>query len=178
MNKNKKIVLISIYCALAIVLDYIKAFIPFLNMPLGGSINIALIPVVLCSFHLGIFYGMMCGLLWWLVSSLLGLNPFFLSFAQYVIDYILPSAIVGISSIFYKNKKVFEIELGIIIMMILRTLLLVISGAIYWPSGVASNSIEAWIASLSYNIPYCAATLIMLLIVMPLLVRSMRKYML
>lgn len=178
MNKNKKIVLISIYCALALVLDYIKSFIPFLNMPQGGSINIALIPVVLCSFHLGTINGMLCGLLWWLISSLLGLNPYYISIMQYITDYVFPSVVIGTCSIFYHKKKIFELELGIIFMMIIRTTLLVISGAVFWPSGVASNSYQAWTLSLAYNIPYCASTLIMLLIVMPLLVRSIRKYML
>ena len=41
MNKNlKKMIMITIYVALALVLDFVKEMIPFLNMPQGGSINI------------------------------------------------------------------------------------------------------------------------------------------
>lgn len=175
MNKNRRLVFISIYCAIAIVLDYIKAFIPFLNMPAGGSINIALIPIVVCSFHLSMFDGIVAGLLWWLVSSILGLNPYFISIEQYVVDYIIPSGIIGVCSCFYKKKNILEIEIGIIFMMIIRTLCLVISGAIFWPEGVASNSIAAWNASLIYNVPYCVATLIMLLIIIPIVMKSIKK---
>lgn len=178
MSKTRKIVLMSIYCVLALVLDYIKSFIPFLNMASGGSINIALIPVVMCSFHLGIFSGITCGLLWWLISSILGLNPYFLNVYQYIVDYILPSAVVGTSSIFYHKKSVIEIELGIFLMMLLRTFILILSGAIFWPSGVASNSLAAWIGSISYNLPYSLATLIMLLIIIPVLIKSLKRYML
>ena len=178
MNKNKKLVLISIYCALAIVLDIIKSFIPFLNMASGGSINIALIPVVICSFHLGVIDGIVCGLLWWLISSILGLNPYYLNTMQYIIDYVLPSGIIGISSIFYFKKNIFEIELGIFVMMFIRTFLLVLSGAIFWPGDVAGNSLAAWPASLAYNVPYSLATLIMLLVIVPLLIKSLKKYML
>lgn len=174
MKKNQRLVFISIYCALAIVLDYIKSFIPFLNMPAGGSINIALIPIVVSSFHLGILDGIFTGLLWWLVSSVLGLNPYYISFMQYVVDYIVPSSIVGISSLFYKKKRFLEIELGILLMMIIRTFCLVLSGAIFWPDAVASGSIEAWSMSLVYNLPYSFATLIMLLIVIPIVLRSIK----
>lgn len=175
MNKNRKLVFISIYCALALVLDYVKAFIPFLNMPAGGSINIALIPIVVCSFHLGTLEGVVSGLLWWLLSSILGLNPYFISIGQYIVDYIIPSGIVGICSCFYSKKNIFEIEFGIILMMIIRTLSVVVSGAIFWPEGVASNSVEAWSASLVYNLPYSIGTLIMLLIVIPIVLKSIKK---
>ena len=175
MNKNKRLVFISIYCALALVLDYIKTFIPFLNMPTGGSINIALIPIVVCSFHLGYFDGMVSGFLWWMISSIIGLNPYYLSFLQYICDYVLPSIVVGLSSLFYKKKNIFEIEIGIIFMMIIRTLFLILSGAIFWPGDAASNSIAAWSTSVVYNLPYSIGTLIMLLIVVPFILKSIKK---
>lgn len=160
------------------VLDYIKSFIPFLNMPSGGSINIAIIPICICSFHLGSLNGVIAGFIWWLISSVLGLNPYYVSFMQYLVDYILPSVIIGICSIFYKKRKIFEIEIGLIFMMFLRTMLLVISGMYFWPSDVAAGSWQALIGSLIYNLPYSIATLIMLIIVVPLLMRSLKKYML
>lgn len=178
MNKNKRLVFISIYCALALVLDYIKSFMPFLNMPTGGSINIALIPVVICSFHLGTFDGIITGFLWWMISSILGLNPYYISFLQYICDYVLPSSVVGLCSIFYSKKNIFEIELGIIFMMFIRTMLLILSGAIFWPGDAASNSLAAWSASIIYNLPYSIGTLIILMIVVPIVLKSIKKYVL
>ena len=178
MNNNKRIALLSIYVALAIVLDFIKTYIPFLNMPSGGSINIALIPIVLVSFNLGIKDGMLAGFLWWLISSILGLNPYYLNIYQYVVDYILPSVVVGLSSVLYKEHNTVEIELGLLIMMIIRTSLLIISGAIFWPSGDASNSLASWIGSIAYNLPYSITTLVMLMIVVPILLKSIKKIML
>ena len=147
-------------------------------MPSGGSINIALIPIVVCSFHLGCIDGCICGLLWWMISSVLGLNPYYISLSQYIVDYIIPSAIVGMSSIFYSRKKFFEMETGIFIAMFIRTFCLVLSGAVFWVEGVAANSVAAWIASCAYNLPYNIATTIMLLIITPLLARSSKKFML
>lgn len=177
MKKTKKIVLISIYTTLAIVLDVIKEFIPFLNMPSGGSVNIALIPIALCSFHLGIGHSFISGVLWFVISSILGLNKYFISFGQIIFDYIIPSTILCLASIFYKRSKTIEIEIGILLAMIIRTLSICYSGAIYWfDSSAASGSIEAWSGSLIYNLPYSLATCLMLMLIIPLLLKTLKKY--
>ncbi|MDO5440546.1 MAG: ECF transporter S component [Erysipelotrichaceae bacterium] len=177
MKKTYKLVTISIYVALAIVLDVIKEFIPLLNMPSGGSINIALIPIALCSFHLGIKEGLIVGSLWFIVTCLLGLNKYFISFGQIFFDYIIPSVIVGTSSFLYRKKKLIEIEFGIFITMLIRTLSICISGAYYWcESSEVAGSVNAWFFSLTYNLPYSIATLLMLLIVIPILLKSLKKY--
>lgn len=177
MKKTKELTSISIYVALACVLDVIKEFIPFLNMPSGGSINIALIPIVLCSFHLGIKDGLITGALWFTISSIIGLNKYFISFGQIIADYIIPSTILGISSIFYKKKKVIECEFGILLAMLIRTFSICFSGAYYWfDKSEVAGSLNAWIFSLTYNVPYSLATLIMLLIIIPLLLKTLKKY--
>lgn len=162
---------------MAVVLDVIKEFIPFLNMPSGGSINIALIPIVLCSFHLGINNSFIVGLLWFVLSSILGLNKYFICFGQIVFDYIIPSTILCISSIFYKHSKLIEIELGIFVSMFIRTFSICYSGAVYWlDNSVASGSLEAWTGSLIYNAPYSLFTCLMLMIVVPILLNALKKY--
>lgn len=176
MKRNQKLIFIAIYVALSLVLDFIKEMIPFLNMPNGGSINIATIPVVFCAFHLGTIEGLAAGGLWWLISSLLGLNKWFLSVPQYIIDYILPSVVLGLAAIFYRKKTIVEVECGIVVMMIIRTLLLVISGVYFWPDEVAAGSAAAWTASLAYNLPYSIATMIMLMIIIPIMLKSLKRY--
>ena len=176
MKKNtERLVYISIYVALAIVFDYIKEFIPFLNMPQGGSVNIALIPVVLASFHLGYKDGAITGLLWWLVSSLLGLNNYIISIGQYLCDYLFPSILPGFASLLYKEDKKYTMFISIIVVMLVRLLLLVISGAYYWPGDLAKGSLAAWIYSLSYNLPYNIATIIMLIIVIPIIYKRIKN---
>ena len=166
--ETKDLVLVAMYVALALVLDYIKEFLPFLNMPMGGSINIATIPVVIGSFHLGYKKGALIGLLWWLVSSLLGLNNDIVGIMQYLLDYIVPSVIIGCAAFFYRDRKVWQLELGIFVTMAIRTLSICVSGAFFWPGDAASGSAAAWIGSLSYNMPYCVATMVMLMVIVPL----------
>lgn len=174
-NKTRNIVFIALYVALAISLDYIKELLPFLNMRAGGSINIALIPIVVASFHLGVKKGIVTGLMWWLLSFVLGLNKWFICLPQYLLDYIIPSGIVGISSLFYKNKTSKEIILGIILMMIIRTTSIIVSGAYYWPGELASGSKAAFIYSLSYNLPYSVLTCLMLVILIPIILKSLKN---
>lgn len=178
MNKNRKLVFISLYVCLAIVLDYIKSFIPFLNMPWGGSINIALIPICVGSFHLGLSSGLLMGILWWLISSLLGLNTMYISILQYICDYVLPSVCVGLCSVVYHKKNIFEIEIGLIIMMSIRLIILVLSGAFFWSNDYIAGSALAFESSFIYNFPYCFFTLIMLMIIVPLIIKSIISKML
>ncbi len=172
--ETKDIILIALYAALAIVVDYFKELLTFLDLPMGGSINIALIPVVVGAFHLGPKKGVLIGFLWWLVSSLFGLNPYFINVVQYLLDYIVPSVIIGASSIFYKKRSLLEAEAGILLTMAIRTLSIVISGVYFWPDGVAAGSWAAWMASLSYNLPYCIATGVMLMAVVPIVISRIK----
>ena len=171
---TREIILIALYVALAIVVDYFKEMLTFLDLPMGGSINIALIPVVIGAFHLGPKKGVFIGFLWWLVSSLFGLNPYFINVIQYLLDYIVPSLIIGAASIFYKKGTVLEAEAGILLTMAIRTLSIVISGVYFWPDGVAAGSWAAWTASLSYNLPYCVATGVMLMVVVPIVMSRIK----
>lgn len=172
--KTKDLVYVGIYVALVQVLDIIKEMIPFLNLPQGGSINIALIPLVVASFHLGYKKGLVVGAIWWLTGTLFGYNEWFLNPMQYLLDYIIPSLIMGLASIFYKKGKKSEIYQGILFTMLIRSLAIILSGVYYWPDGVASGSVAAWIASINYNVPYSIATLLVLMVVVPMIVNRIQ----
>lgn len=177
MKNSYRLTVISISVALCVVLDYLKTFLPFLNMPMGGSINIALIPLVTISYVYSYKEGMITGFLWWLVSSLLGLNNYILNVGQYLLDYILPSIIPGLSSLLclkIKNDKL-KIMSGITLAMLLRSFVLVLSGAYFWPGEFAKGSVAAWMGSLSYNLPYNLLTCVMLCIVVPVLYKRIGK---
>lgn len=179
MSKTRRIIIISLFASISVALDIFKEMIPFLNMPSGGSINISLIPLVASSFILGINGGVLTSLIAFLISTMFGLNDIYISLAQYFFDYILPTLILGFSSIFYKNKKIKEMEFGILFVMLVRTFSLVISGMYFWfEESVAAGSLAALVGSLAYNVPYSFITMLVLLIVTPLLVRSIDKYLL
>ena len=174
--KTKDLVYIGVYVALTLALDFVKEMIPFLNMPQGGSINIALIPVVVASFHLGWKKGLIVATVWYIVSSLLGLNPYFVTVMQYLLDYVIPSIVIGAASIFaFKKRNLATIEAGIVVTMLIRTLCVILSGVYFWfPEGAAAGSAAAWTGSLTYNLPYSIATMVMLMIVVPLIISRIK----
>lgn len=177
MTKTRRIVIISIFSCLSVVLDLIKELIPFINMPSGGSINISLIPIVLICFVLGTKDGIACAVVSFLISTIFGLNNIYISPLQYLLDYIIPSICLGLAAVFYKNRKNLEMIFGISVVMIIRTISIIISGAYYWfESTSVAGSKEAVIGSLVYNLPYSLLTTLMLLLVIPLLKKVLDKY--
>lgn len=166
------------YAALAIALDVFKEMISFLDLPQGGSINIALIPVVIASFHLGPVLGMAVGAIWMLVSFVVTPPYFAQSFVilGFICDYVIPSIIVGLASFIYKKKaSLITMEFGIVFTMLIRTLSILISGAYAWPGDAASGSAAAWAGSVGYNLPYCLATMAMLMIIVPIIYKTFEK---
>lgn len=174
--KTKDVVNIGLYVALTLVLDFIKESIPFLNLPMGGSINIALIPVVIASLHLGVVKGLFVAFLWLVFGTLFGWNGTYINFMQWALDYIVPTMIMGCAGMFYKNRKMLGAIGGVTLTMVIRTVSILVSGAYFWfPEGEIAGSTLAWVGSFQYNLPYSIATLVVLLIVTPIIISRFKK---
>ncbi len=175
-NKTRSIVYLSMYCAFAIVLDYVNQFIPFLQMPYGGSINLSVIPLMVASYHFGWGKGAFCGLVYWLIGLTLGLNNYIVTPLQTILDYVLPAVIVGMPALFPKICKVNNVIVGVSGVMLIKYLSHVIAGAYYWfPEGEAAGSGVAWVFSLNYNVWYNLVTMIIAIIVVPIIIRRLNS---
>ncbi len=173
-EKIKEMTYIASYVAIYVVLWWVGKFIPFLQMPQGGSIEIELISIFIASYHLGYKKGILVAILCWLITFILGSGRWYLNPMQYSLDYFIPLIVVGLASLFWKGEKRYYI--GVIISMLLKFISNVLSGVYYWPpEGGAAGSIPAWIYSLSYNSGYNIATLIVALILVPLLIQRLKK---
>ena len=98
-NRIKNLSYIALYVAMYIVLKYVGNFIPFLNMPNGGSIELELIAVCLASYHLKWKGGVAVAILSWLITIVLGFPMYFVHPLQIVLDYVLPLVFIGLSSL-------------------------------------------------------------------------------
>ncbi|MCI6272140.1 MAG: energy-coupled thiamine transporter ThiT [Erysipelotrichaceae bacterium] len=178
MKRNRVLDLsfMAIYVALANVLEYFGEFIPFLKMPQGGSISLAVIPVFIASYHLGYKKGMAVGFYWWLVGFMFGKYQWYINQIQYILDYIIPMTMVGFASFLPKVKKVNNVYVGVFFMGVIRFLCTLLSGVYFWfPEGSVAGSSAAWINSFGYNFYYNFATLVVAIIVVPLLINSLNK---
>lgn len=166
-QKTRRIAYIAIYIAMAVVFNYLKEMLPFLNMPNGGSVDISLIPLTIGAIHLGFVNGALIGILFWVITTILGMNNFYLNNVQYILDYIIPSFALAFAGLYCLRNTKFMMYAGVVIMMVIKYLSVLISGAYYWmPKNASAGSYLAWANSFTYNTGYNFATLILLIVVL------------
>lgn len=174
-DKIQTIAYMGLYAALFVVLWYVGQFIPFLKMPDGGSIELEFAALFVASFHLGWKKGLVVALISWLLEFMFGGANYFLSPMQYFLDYLCAFAAVALASLFAGHSK-FNYYIGMVVSMLLKWLSNVLSGVyFYFPEGSAAGSKAAWVNSVAYNTWYNLATLIVCLILVPVLVKNLKK---
>ncbi len=165
----------ALYGALALTLEFVSGWVPFLQMPQGGSVNLGVIPVFIASYHLGWKKGMCVGGIWWFLGFLMGMNAWYLNPMQYSLDYLLPVVICGAASFFPKIGED-NIFVGVVFAMVLKYTSHILSGVYYWPpEGEVAGSIQAWTFSLIYNLGYNLATLIVAIILVPICLKQLSR---
>ena len=173
-EKLRDMTYIAAYAAIYVVLWWVGKFIPFLQMPQGGSIELQLIAIFISSYHLGWKKGIGVAMLCWLITFILGSGRWYLNPMQYALDYFIPLLVVGLASLYFKNDKKYIV--GVVIGMVLKFMSNVLSGVYYWPpEDGPAGSLAAWIYSLSYNSGYNLVTLIICVILVPLLINRLKK---
>lgn len=155
----------AIFAALQIVLEYLTQFTP--NMPQGGNISFSLVVIMLCSYLMGACYGLVVSLICVGLHFVLGLATFY-GPLSIIFDYLLPMAAVGlIGFIPCIKQKNYEIPIGIVIVMVFKTICHLISGWYAFATPLKAN--------LTYNIPYNLATLVACFILFVLLYPRLKK---
>ena len=126
-NRIYKMVSLSMFMAITIVLSLINSIIP--SLPQGGTISIDIIAIFLCSYLMGVKYGIICGIGVTIMQLILGLAVYYGPYSLFL-DYLFPLSVCGIAG-FFKNYKIKSLNIysGVIISMILKFLSHYLSGA-------------------------------------------------
>lgn len=136
--------------------------IPLFQMPQGGSVTLAsTLPIIIMAFAYGPEVGMLTGFLFGVVNLFLG--PFIIHPLQTLLDYPLPFMFVGMAG-FFKNRYV-----GTVISQLLRLLMHVLSGVIFFASYAPEGQQEGiglWLYSIGYNGSFVAVELLILLVIL------------
>lgn len=139
MNKELRIMCeTAIMVALAVLLDLIFKMIPLLKMPNGGSISIAMLPLILNGYRNGVKYGIIGGICYAIINFML--DGFFWHWGSIIFDYLLAFGVLGLTGLFKelgKSKKYYI--LGIILVCFIRYILHSLSGVIFF-----SEYAESW----------------------------------
>lgn len=193
MKKNvfstKVMAEIALMAALAFVLDLLQSaickFMPF--WPNGGSVGIAMIPIIILAYRRGTLCGLLGGFIVGLMDMLDGvsISPMadvaWKAILSAALDYVLCWTLVGFAGVFSKkiknSKTKNEIMIwggtGALLAGFLKFLSNFLSGLFMWPSfdqadPMAINATKV-IFSISYNGSYMLPTTILCIVVACLL---------
>lgn len=177
--KTLDLVYMAFYIALSIALNFLNQAVPLIQMQNGGSVEYALVALIVASYHLGWRKATMVALISYLLEVMLGFHTYMLNPMQVFFDYIFPICIMGFASIMPKifKKETLNICFGIFMVMLLKYFSHVISGALFYASysGHVNGSVAGWIFSFGYNATYCIPTAILALAIVPILVKRLKR---
>lgn len=141
---TKTMMIIALFAAMHLVLSKIK----FVSYPRGGGIDLlSSLPILIVGLLYGPVTGMTCGLVSGLVS-LIGGELFIIHPAQFLLDYILPSMLLGMSGLFSSETKG-KIFIGCIVAVLFRLTSHVLSGCVYFAE--YANGMNPLLYSILYN---------------------------
>ncbi|MCR4402546.1 MAG: energy-coupled thiamine transporter ThiT [Firmicutes bacterium] len=148
---------VGVTVALAAVLSLIRVF----RMPQGGSVSLEMVPVFYVALRRGGATGILAGLVLGMVK--LALGPYVVHPLQFLMDYPLAFAALGVSGFFSRAPL-----LGVLVGGAARFLMHVLSGVAFFASYAPEGS-NVWVYSLTYNASYMVPEVALAMILMLLL---------
>lgn len=163
---NTKVLTFGGMCmALSFVLSYIKLF----EMPQGGSVTAAsMLPILLFAFVAGPSPGLIVGVAYGFLQFLQG--GYAAHWVSILLDYPIAFGVLGLIAFAPKSIKSLEVRfvVGIFIAISTRFICHVLSGVAFFSEGVANP----WVSSITYNITYLSAELLITIVIGILLIRT------
>jgi thiamine transporter len=140
----------------------------FFSLPQGGSINLGMVPIFWLALRRGPKIGIFAGAVLGVVD--LAIEPFVVNPAQFILDYPLAFACVGLAG-FFRNLGPVGSVAGVVVGGTGRFLSHFVSGVIYFPQ-YAPVGMSPVVYSAIYNATYMVPSIIICAIVIALLQRS------
>ena len=162
-NQIRSITFMGMYLALFFVFDWLANAVGFLQMPNGGSLGLGIIPLLLCSYHLGWKKGTLVGIVSVFLQLVIGSVSWY-GIASFLLDYMIAYSVYGLASLFPNISYFYS---GIFVTSAVRLLSSTLAGTIVWES-------PFW-ASLTYNASYMIPTTLCAVIIVPLLCERLKK---
>jgi thiamine transporter len=154
--------------ALAVALAFVLGLIKVWKMPLGGSISLEMVPLILLALRQGPWVGILAGAAYGLLD--LAIEPFVFHPVQVFLDYPLAFGVLGLAGLFEPTVK--GAILGTIVAVLARFLCHFVSGVVFF----ASYAPEGWnlyLYSAAYNAAYLVPSLIIALVAVVALLRAL-----
>jgi thiamine transporter len=154
----------GIAVALGVALSYLSKAI--WSLPMGGTLELGIIPVLYIALRWGWRDGLIVGLALGLVTLIT--DPYFVHPVQILLDYPLPGLALGLAGLpdFRKGQNWWK---GILTGGLVRYVFHVVSGLVFFASAAPSWHMSPLLYSLAYNAAYVIPSIaIALLVFVPL----------
>lgn len=170
LGQNQKVLVlaeIAILTALGIVLDYVAGLFQNSIFPYGGSISIAMVPIMVISYRRGVGAGLITGLLVGTLQLIFG--GYILQFFQMILDYPIPYMVVGFAAVLTARGKKLNLSTmiaGGVIAGLLRYFSHFLAGVTFWREYVPTEpflgieNFNAFTWSLFYNALYMIPSIV------------------
>ncbi|MCL4429579.1 MAG: energy-coupled thiamine transporter ThiT [Chloroflexi bacterium] len=140
----------------------------FFGLPQGGSINLGMVPIFWLALRRGPKIGIFAGAVLGVVD--LAIEPFVVNPAQFILDYPLAFALLGLAGFFRKPATIGPI-VGVVVGGTGRFLSHFVSGVIYFPQ-YAPAGMSPIVYSAIYNATYMVPSIIICAVAIFLLQKS------
>lgn len=174
-EKVKRLCEAALMLAMAQVLSYIKIE----PLPNGGSIDLAMLPIIFFCFRHGLGWGAGVGFVYGLMQYFLG-NGIAISWTTMIADYLIAYTLLGVGAGLFRgrNKGYFA---GTVVGTALRFLSSFIVGATVWAAYMPEEFLglpmtNEWVYSFLYNMTWALPDAILCVIAFALLQKPLRKY--
>ena len=155
----KRVSEMAILISLAIVIQVVMQ--PFFRMPQGGSVTVAMLPLVILAYRHGLGHGIVSGLLFGLLNWILSGMPQW-GWWSFVVDYQLAFGAFGLSALVFRiNRSSLTVFIfGIVFAGVLRFTAHYLSGLLLFGE-YAPEGVHPAVYSLTYNASYMIPTILL-----------------
>ena len=173
-NRIRMLVEGAIMVAAAQVLSYLKLW----RMPWGGSITLAMLPIVLYAVRWGVRPGLMAGFILGVLQFSLD-GGFAIGWQSIIGDYILAYTLLGLAGLAHGKRG--NVFIGSIIGGLGRFLVLLVTGATLWAvympdTFFGMTMTSPWFYSLLYNLAYMVPNIVICIVVFAVIYKPLHKY--
>ncbi|CAM3615481.1 energy-coupled thiamine transporter ThiT [Erysipelothrix urinaevulpis] len=166
--KTKDLVLMAMYIAIFVVLEFLSDRFGLFKMQAGGKLSLSIIPLIIAGYQFGfgrtLFMSMIA-----LVLKFMFNPPTFVHVVQFIMDYIVAYGSYSIVGLFKDwNVKGLALPIGVIIANIVRFMAHNISGWVFFAEYYPVDMVKAvMVYNLTYMIPTTIVSFIVVMVIKP-----------
>ena len=177
MNHSKTRLLCeaAVMMALAQILSYLKLY----EFPNGGSIDCAMVPIVLFAVRYGAGWGTGVGFVYGAMQYFFA-NGISIDWTTIICDYFIAYALLGLGAGLFHARR-FGVYAGMLCGGVLRFLAHFVVGAVVWGKWMPSEFFgmtmtNEWFYSFLYNVSYMLPDIAVCLVIFGVLYKPLKKY--